>query len=179
MSNNIKEDLKNNDVFGLLNGSVPQPINEIQPVNNIDVKPIEDKPSVSDVKETTPKQVKKVVSDTTITKDNYKYKDKNKYISVNQNGKRVKIIDNVNGRLSKEGNYTITFKIDADIEQYLKNIDKITYIEDRAKNPLTATGKDATTYVNDLIRADLKKRLKLSDKEDDFNKWIDGYKTLL
>ena len=59
MSNNIKQDLKNNNVFDLLNGSAPQPINEIQPVKNIDVKPIEDKPNVSDVKPKTPKQVKK------------------------------------------------------------------------------------------------------------------------
>ena len=160
MSNNIKEDLKNNNVFDLLNGSIPQPINEIQPVNNIDVKPIEVKPSVSDAKITAPKQVKKDVSDTTITKDNYKYKDKT---------------PNKNGQLSKDKNYTITFKIDADIEQYLKNIDKITFIENikKGKEP---QGKDATTYVNDLIRADLKRLLNIADNEDDFNKWVKGYK---
>ena len=46
---------------------------------------------------------------------------------------------------NKKDNYSITFKIDADIEDYLKNI---LWINRKTKNE----------YVNDLIRADMIKR---------------------
>ena len=36
--------------------------------------------------------------------------------------------------------------------------------------------KDATNYVNDLIRADLKKRLNIKENESNPNKWIDAYR---
>ena len=55
-----------------------------------------------------------------------------------------------NGK-NKTDNYSITFKIDADIEDYLKNI-------------LWINRKNKNEYVNDLIRADMIKRLNL--KED-------------
>lgn len=50
---------------------------------------------------------------------------------------------------NKKDNYSITFKIDADIEDYLKNI---LWINRKTKNQ----------YVNDLIREDMLKLLKLS-----------------
>lgn len=51
---------------------------------------------------------------------------------------------------NKKDNYSITFKIDADIEDYLKNI---LWINRKTKNE----------YVNDLIRADMIKRLNLRE----------------
>ena len=54
------------------------------------------------------------------------------------------------GRVNKKNNYSITFKIDADIEDYLKNI---LWINRKTKNE----------YVNDLIRADMIKRLNLRE----------------
>lgn len=51
---------------------------------------------------------------------------------------------------NKKDNYSITFKIDADIEDYLKNI---LWINRKTKNQ----------YVNDLIRDDMIKRLKLKN----------------
>lgn len=69
----------------------------------------------------------------------------------------------------KKDNYTITFKIDADIEDYLKNISYISFIENKTK------GIDATEYVNNLIREDMLKTLKVDTSENDPNKWIDAY----
>lgn len=69
----------------------------------------------------------------------------------------------------KKDNYTITFKIDADIEDYLKNISYISFIENKTK------GIDATEYVNNLIREDMLKTLKIDTSENDPNKWIDAY----
>lgn len=53
------------------------------------------------------------------------------------------------GRVNKKNNYSITFKIDADIEDYLKNI-------------LWINRKNKNQYVNDLIREDMLKRLNLN-----------------
>lgn len=65
--------------------------------------------------------------------------------------------DNTNHKLAngtnKKQNYTITFKIDADIEDYLKNI-------------LWINKKTRNQYVNDLIRQDMIKRLNLNDDAD-------------
>lgn len=71
--------------------------------------------------------------------------------------------------VDKKDNYTITFKIDADIEDYLKNIGYISFIENKTK------GLDATEYVNALIREDMLKTLNIDASEKDPNKWIDAY----
>jgi hypothetical protein len=71
--------------------------------------------------------------------------------------------------VDKKDNYTITFKIDADIEDYLKNIGYISFIENKTK------GLDATEYVNTLIREDMLKTLNIDASEKDPNKWIDAY----
>lgn len=71
--------------------------------------------------------------------------------------------------VDKKDNYTITFKIDADIEDYLKNISYISFIENKTK------GLDATEYVNALIREDMLKTLNIDASEKDPNKWIDAY----
>jgi hypothetical protein len=67
------------------------------------------------------------------------------------NTKKSDTIDHkkTNGK-NKKDNYSITFKIDADIEDYLKNI---LWINRKTKNE----------YVNDLIRADMIKRLNLRE----------------
>lgn len=51
---------------------------------------------------------------------------------------------------NKKDNYTISFKIDEDIKDYLQNI---LWINRKTKNE----------YVNDLIRADMLKRLNLNE----------------
>lgn len=55
---------------------------------------------------------------------------------------------------NKSNNATITIKLDADIEQYLLNINWIAFIENRESI-------NETEYINRLIREDLKKTLKL------------------
>lgn len=80
-------------------------------------------------------------------------------------------VTKVNGA-NKRDNYTITFKIDADIDDYLKIIEWVKFIENRE-----TTNKNK--YVNDLIRADLLKTLKLkpgATNEEIQAKWQE-YKT--
>lgn len=66
---------------------------------------------------------------------------------------------------NKKDNYSITFKIDADIEDYLKNI---LWINRKTKNQ----------YVNDLIRADMIKLLDLNEDAtyDEIQRAWDKYK---
>lgn len=79
-----------------------------------------------------------------------------------------KLKNNVN----KSSNYTITFKIDADIDDYLKNIDKITFVESLKSGKIESTTK--TEFVNGLIREQFYKLIGASSKdtsEDIKNKW--------
>lgn len=81
-------------------------------------------------------------------------------------------ITKVNGA-NKRDNYTITFKIDADIDDYLKIIEWVKFIESRE-----TTNKNK--YVNDLIRADLLKTLKLkpgATNDEIQAKWLEYKKT--
>lgn len=71
-------------------------------------------------------------------------------------------------------NYTITFKIDADIEEYLKNIEKITFIESNKSGKIESITR--TEFVNNLIREQMYKLIgvKSSDDEDTINnKWLE------
>lgn len=70
----------------------------------------------------------------------------------------------VNGA-NKKDNYTITLKIDADVEDYLKNI-------------LWINRKTRNEFINDLIRADMIKRLGLKEdaKYSEIQKAWDNYK---
>ena len=98
------------------------------------------------IKEDTPKEVKKVSNKS----NNLKYK----------NGSNL------------NNNYTITFKIDADIEDYLKNIEYITFIESAKSGKIKS--KTRTEFVNDLIREQFYLLLGVSDEdtaEDINNKW--------
>lgn len=91
--------------------------------------------------ENTPAVVKKVEPKKTTTK---------KLANATKNGTidHTKTTDEL-GRVNKKNNYSITFKIDADIEDYLKNI-------------LWINRKNKNQYVNDLIREDMLKRLNLN-----------------
>lgn len=75
-----------------------------------------------------------------------------------------------NGKNRKD-NYTITFKIDADVEDYLKHIEWIKILETREN-----TNKNK--YVNDLIRQDMIKLLKLKSNAsyEDIQQAWDEYK---
>ena len=70
-------------------------------------------------------------------------------------------------------NFAITFKIDADIEQYLRNIDVITFIETAKTGEIQTITKNE--YVNNLIRQDMLRMLNIPN-ETDPNKWIKAYK---
>ena len=70
-------------------------------------------------------------------------------------------------------NYTITFKIHADIEDYLRNIEKIAFIESVKSGKIDSTTR--TEFVNDLIREQFYKLIDASDDDtaDDINnKWL-------
>lgn len=54
---------------------------------------------------------------------------------------------------NKNDNYTITIKIDADIEKYVRNITPITFIDNLKRGQ--AYGETFTDYVNSLIRKDM------------------------
>ena len=86
--------------------------------------------------------------------------------NIKTKGKKNDKIDHkkTNGT-NKKDNYSITFKIDADIEDFLKNI---LWINRKTKNQ----------YVNDLIRADMIKLLNLNDDAsyDEIQKAWDKYK---
>ena len=78
------------------------------------------------------------------------------------------------GNYNKTNNYTITFKIDADIDEYLKLIDKITFIESVKSGKIESTTK--TEFVNNLIRQQYYKLIGASDKDDAdtiSKKWLD------
>lgn len=65
----------------------------------------------------------------------------------------------VNG-INKNDNYTITFKIDADLEDYLRNITWINFIESRIETNMNK-------YVNTLIRQEMLKLLGLNEYASD------------
>ena len=94
----------------------------------------------------------------------------NQKIEITEEDKIVNInkSDKVNSKLkngdNKNSNYTITFKIDADIEDYLKNIDKITFIESVKSGEIESTTR--TDFVNNLIRDEFYKLIGASKKDD-------------
>lgn len=74
----------------------------------------------------------------------------------------------VNGK-NKKDNYTISFKIDSDIEDYLKNIMWVNFIESRLETNMNK-------YVNDLIRQEMYKLLELDKNakvEEVNSKWYE------
>ena len=85
-----------------------------------------------------------------------------------------KTYDAKSGNYNKTNNYTITFKIDADIDDYLKNIDKIFFIESIKSGKIESTTK--TEFVNNLIREQYYKLIGASNKDDADTirkKWLD------
>ena len=78
-------------------------------------------------------------------------------ITINDNSK-------LKNNINKNNNYTITFKIDADIDDYLKNIDKIFFIESVKSGKIESITK--TEFVNNLIRQEMYKLIGASVKDD-------------
>lgn len=110
------------------------------------------------------KDTKEVVKETIKTN-----KTPKKEIKTNTSDDNKKYKNGVN----LNDNYTITFKIDADIEDYLKNIEKIAFIESVKSGKIDSTTR--TEFVNDLIREQHYKLIGASDEdtaEDINNKWL-------
>lgn len=81
-----------------------------------------------------------------------------------------------NGNDDKD-NFAITIKIDADIEQYFRNIEAVSVIEAiKSKGEIDIKTTNKKEYINNLIRADMLRTLNISQNETDPNKWIDAYK---
>jgi hypothetical protein len=104
-------------------------------------------------------------------------KEDNKDINKNVIKGISKAIDPIiNGYKYKNGanrqdNFITTFKVDADLERYLINIANITLI-DAVNNENADYCTTIQDYLNNLIRADLKKRFKIPPKETDSQQWI-------
>lgn len=113
------------------------------------------------------------------TQDTSDVKEDTKTINTSVIKGITKAIDPIiNGYKYKNGidrkhNFITTFKIDADLERYLINIANITLI-DAVNNDNANFSTTIQDYLNDLIRADLKKRFKIAPNETDSKKWIDA-----
>lgn len=101
-----------------------------------------------------------------------KYKKINKYVSY---GTTVDTdFDIKTNGVNKNDNYTLTIKFDADIEDYLKNIEKITFIESYKKGSPEFLNK--TEYINSLIRKDFIETLGLNEEttaDELLLKWLE------
>lgn len=103
---------------------------------------------------------------------------KEKYKKVNQYVNYAKTLDTnfdikTNG-VNKSDNFTLTIKFDANIEDYLKNIEKVTFIESMKKGYADYMNK--TQYINSLIKKDLLELLGLDDKatsDEMLLKWLE------
>lgn len=100
------------------------------------------------------KDTKEVVKETIKTN-----KTPKKEIKTNTSDDNKKYKNGVN----LNDNYTITFKIDADIEDYLKNIEKIAFIESVKSGKINSTTR--TEFVNNQIREQYYKLIGASDKD--------------
>lgn len=101
-----------------------------------------------------------------------KYRKVNKYVNY-ETTINTDFDVNTNG-VNKKDNYTITFKIDADIEDYLKNIEMIAFIESYKRGRIESTTK--TNYVNSLIRQDFIDFLELDENatsDEMLLKWLE------
>lgn len=113
---------------------------------------------------------KEDIKDILTSDDNKSVKtiSKNEKITINYNDLKL-----ANGK-NKINNYAITFKIDADITDYLKNIEKITFIESAKSGKIESITR--TEFVNNLIREQFYKLIGVSDKDsaDAINKkWLE------
>lgn len=113
-------------------------------------KEVIDTPKVNPKAKKEPKQVKEIVNKEIVN------------ISTTDDNKLT--YDAKQGRYNKTNNYTITFKIDEDIKDYLKLIDKITFIESAKSGKIKSTTR--TEFVNDLIRDEFYKLIGASKKDD-------------
>ena len=67
-------------------------------------------------------------------------------------------MDKLKNGKNKNDNISTTFKVDADLEVFIKNISTITFIENLKKG--SQGGETFTNYVNKLIRKDMLEMLK-------------------
>lgn len=67
-------------------------------------------------------------------------------------------MDKLKNGKNKNDNISTTFKVDADLELFIKNISTITFIENLKKG--SPSGETFTNYVNKLIRKDMLEMLK-------------------
>lgn len=103
---------------------------------------------------------------------------KEKYKKINRYVNYEKTIDtdfdvNANG-VNKNDNYSLTIKFDADIDDYLKNIEKVTFVESYKKGSTNFLNK--TEYINMLIRKDLIETLGLDENTNSDElllKWLE------
>ena len=82
--------------------------------------------------------------------------------------------DATTGNYNKKHNYTITIKIDEDLRDYFENIDKITFIESVKSGKIENNNR--TKFINNLIRKEMYKLIKVSDKDDAdkiASKWLE------
>ena len=124
-------------------------------------------PSKEDIEDILTKDDKKDVSN----KERTSNKAKN-MINTSNNNKLT--YDAEKGKYNKNNNYAITFKIDADLTDYLKNIEKITFIESVKSGKIESITR--TEFVNKLIREQFYKLIGVSDKDsaDTINKkWLE------
>lgn len=83
----------------------------------------------------------------------------------------TKTKDKKTGNFNKKNNYAVSIKIDEDLKDYLSKIEWVKMLSDRV-----STNKNK--YINDLIRADMLKRLNLKDNAtyEETQKAWDNYK---
>ena len=101
-----------------------------------------------------------------------KYKKINRYVSY---GTTIDTdFDIKTNGVNKKDNKAITIKIDADIEEYLNKIEKVTFIESYKNG--CPDYMDKTNYINTLIREDMKRTLDLdinAGADETLIKWLE------
>lgn len=100
-------------------------------------------------------------SETPKKEDKKEIKPKDKIIVSDDN---KKTFDAKSGNYNKKNNYTITFKIDEDLKDYFKNIEKIAFIESVKSGKIESITK--TEFVNNFIREQYYKLIGASVKDD-------------
>lgn len=112
----------------------------------------------------TPNTEKVAPADTTKTKNKT---NTNKSDTIDH----TKTKDKKTGNFNKKNNYAVSIKIDEDLKDYLSKIEWVKMLSDRV-----STNKNK--YINDLIRADMLKRLNLKDNAtyEETQKAWDNYK---
>ena len=171
-----REDIKN-ITNSLVSGFIAPQTEDIGVIEDTKIKSKENvkKSDVaSKFKETKPSKAKTTEGNNIISDENDVSYDIKKKVATNKDGS-VKTDSKGNIVYTKNDNLSITFKIDADLEDFLKNIEKIAFLESlRTDNKIIGTTR--TEFINKLIRQEMYKMLDASKSdtaEDIKNKWLD------